>query len=512
MSRLRRLPLSPFLVAAYAVLTLLVANLGQVRPSVAYRPLIVALIGAGALLLLIWLVSHDLRLAGLLSAWWLLLFFSYGHAYNALKTVQIAGEPLGRHRYLLPVCILLALVGLWLLVKNAYRLGRLRRGGQLFLATAVVLAIAQVLWFQYGPSNAPSSGALDWSQVSAASDQLPDIYYIILDAYARQDTLLKAYDFDNSAFLEALTNLGFYVATCSQSNYSQTELSLSSSLNSTYLQDLFGDTLHGNQDRERLWPLIRQSAVRKGLEGLGYSTVGLETGYYWTELEDADVYLAPSHGLLGGMTAFEGTLVRSTAAWALIDVLPKLPPGIGRDLDRSVDAHRELVRFVLDQLESIPELPGPKFVFVHLVSPHRPFVFDALGNPVSDDYQWTRGTVELDQYQEGYRQQIQFLNGQLLPIVAKIIARSRPAPVILIQSDHGPEAGSSQERMRNLSAFFLGVSDPEDLRPDLSPVNSFRLVMRARFGSGVSLLPDVSYYSNYEQPFQFNIVDQGCGD
>ena len=68
----------------------------------------------------------------------------------------------------------------------------------------------------------------------------PDIYYIILDAYGRSDVLQTTYGIDNSVFLSQLQELGFYVAECSMSNYAQTELSLSSSLNLNYLQS------HGN--------------------------------------------------------------------------------------------------------------------------------------------------------------------------------------------------------------------------------------------------------------------------
>jgi len=54
----------------------------------------------------------------------------------------------------------------------------------------------------------------------------PDIYYIILDGYSRDDTLQDFFSYDNTPFLKALEDMGFYVARCSQSNYAQTQLSL----------------------------------------------------------------------------------------------------------------------------------------------------------------------------------------------------------------------------------------------------------------------------------------------
>jgi hypothetical protein len=75
----------------------------------------------------------------------------------------------------------------------------------------------------------------------------------------------------------------------------------SSSLNLGYLEDVVDQPLVQETDRGRLWPLLRHSLVREGLEGMGYTTVAFETGYYWTEWEDADLYLAP-RGWLSSMT------------------------------------------------------------------------------------------------------------------------------------------------------------------------------------------------------------------
>jgi hypothetical protein len=47
----------------------------------------------------------------------------------------------------------------------------------------------------------------------------PDIYYVILDGYARADILDELYGYDNSRFLDYLERHGFFVAETSHSNY-----------------------------------------------------------------------------------------------------------------------------------------------------------------------------------------------------------------------------------------------------------------------------------------------------
>ena len=63
----------------------------------------------------------------------------------------------------------------------------------------------------------------------------PDIYYIILDEYTRNDALGE---FDNSEFLSELERRGFYVASKATSNYTKSIRSIPSSLNMSYLDDL----------------------------------------------------------------------------------------------------------------------------------------------------------------------------------------------------------------------------------------------------------------------------------
>jgi hypothetical protein len=79
-----------------------------------------------------------------------------------------------------------------------------------------------------------------------------------------------------------------------------------------------------------------------------------------------------------------------------------------------------------------------------------------------------------------------------------------------MQGDHGPEEGSSEERMRNLSVYYLGDTGQDELYPSITPVNSFRVALAARLGLKLPLLEDVSYFSTYDRPFEYSIVEASC--
>jgi hypothetical protein len=64
----------------------------------------------------------------------------------------------------------------------------------------------------------------------------PDVYYIILDMHARSDVLKALYGYDDTWFIGALEQRGFYIASQSTSNYSSTLQSLSSSGRSLLLR------------------------------------------------------------------------------------------------------------------------------------------------------------------------------------------------------------------------------------------------------------------------------------
>ena len=314
------------------------------------------------------------------------MFFSYGHIYGLLKETEFSGNLIGRHRILFPVWVILFL----LCVGWTTRRWKADSVGTELLNIFGIIALAfpliQLASFQIELAARQSAPAavVEASSGLQPSDRRvkPDIYYIILDGYTRDDTLAEEFSYDNSSFLKQLESMGFYIAYCSQSNYAQTELSLASSLNFNYLPDLSDDIKSGATDRSPLWPLIRQSSIRTILENSGYLTVAFETGFYWTELDNANVYLSDSEtsalqtGPIGGLNIFEAPFLKTTAALIISDATIKLPRAVSDALNYPTRLHRERVLYDLEMLERMPAtLETPKFVFAHIVSPPRAFCF-----------------------------------------------------------------------------------------------------------------------------------------
>ena len=502
----------PLLFAIYPVVALLAINIEEIKTFVALRAIVVSVVICTIMYFILKSLFKDRLKAAVATSAILILFFSYGHLYNYLESATIFGLTLGRHRVLLPVYTAVALLCLvWLFRKNQ-DLRLINNVLNWMAVVALVLPIIQIGTFEFRTTESRVSFNDESSMISdlrmPEDQKAPDIYYIIVDAYARDDTLLEDNHLDISPFLNELESMGFYIARCSQSNYSQTQLSLSSSLNMNYLQDLGEQLKAGNTSRAIVQELIHQSLVRQALEHLGYTIIAFETGFKGTQWEDADIYLSPSNTALekmqvvGGLSDFEVMLLRTSAGLLVSDAGKILPAFIQANLDNPRLIHRQRILFTLDQLHKIPSLPGPKFVFAHMVIPHPPYVFGPNGE--FTDYDLDAKT--------GYHDQIIYLNKQLIPLIKDLITKSEIPPVIIIQADHGAIHSPPAKRLNILNAYFL-PNHEDSLYKSISPVNSFRVVFDDYFGGKLKLLNDVSYFSIYQTPYEYTVIPNtrpGC--
>jgi hypothetical protein len=456
----------------------------------------------------------------------LVLFYSYGHIYETLRGWRIGGFLVGRHRYLAPLALLILLWWLWWASRRARAVGHL----EAFFAVAGIVGLAFPALSIAGSSLGGSASAWDeWRERSGRAYELdpgestlPDIYYIVVDAYAREDVLRDLYHYDNSEFLGFLRSQGFYVADESRSNYHKTDLSLASSLNMEYLDVLARRMALPPQGDLPLEEMISHSLVREALAGLGYQVVAFDTGVPYTSLEDAEIYLSPGDPTVFPMrlTEFEVLVLRTTALRVVLDgfLRGQTNPAIA-DLALA-EVQRERAILALETLAEIPRWEGSYFVYAHVVIPHPPFVFQSNGEarPLDGEFSLIDGSDfpgSAEQYIEGYVEQLEFLNNRLQSIIPEILAGSDEAPLVILQADHGPrlqtdfghsEATNMREGMGILNAYYLPEEVGHSLYSSITPVNTFRALFDGFFGANLGLLEDESYFTVDYAPYGFENV------
>ena len=500
---------APLLLAAVPLVTLLANNIADVSPRFAMRPLLATLvfsflvIGACAALL------RD-RERSLVVASLMVLLLSAGTVGESVRASlpEAFADSAATGVQILWVLAILAACGI--VIQRAQPPKGL--GPILFAVALPMLLIPAMTIIRYEADLAHPYPLVSRVAPSrhTSLETLPDVYYIILDGYGRQDVLDELYHADNQDFLDGLTRLGFYVAEGSLANYGQTNLSLASSLNMVYLDEL-GDRLgEGNQDPGPINRLIRHNQVRETLESLGYQVFAFETGYRKTEWEDAEHYSVPPSAAASAFEALYAEVLGLTplSRWMVQRGWVEEMPGYA--------AHRNRIRFAFEQADALGASSTPKLVFLHVILPHPPFVFDSHGAPVtsSQSFQMKDGTEftgSLQEYTEGYSDQVEYAGQLTLQLASRLIQESARPIVIVIQGDHGPgsrldwevpERSDLRERMGILNAYYAPLAGRE-LYPTITPVNSFRVILNQYFGFDLPLLPDRSFLSSWRAPYRF---------
>ena len=323
----------------------------------------------------------------------------------------------------------------------------------------------------------------------------PDIYYIIMDRYASADVLEEYYHFDNSEFLNFLTDKGFYVASDSQANYLKTRSSLASSLNFNYINYLTEELGEDYKDLGPIHALLEDYEVWRFLKSQGYLFVHF--GSWWGPTggnKYADMNIIYSY-----TPEFTRILFETTPLFPLLDKLNIF------EVDDFDETHAKRFLYKFDKLHEISELEEPTFVFAHMLVPHVPCVFDAECN-----------------YVENGRSRVNYVSGlicgnkKLKDFINDLLEDSEQHPIIILQSDEGPfpsgmrndgweDATEDQlrKKMGILNAYYLPGVDTSGLYSSISPVNSFRVVFNEYFGTDLELLPDKSYVYYTDHPYQF---------
>ncbi len=491
--------------AAYPVLALLSHNISQVRYTAGMRPLVISVAAASLLFLLFRLFYRDWHRAAFATTAILVLFYTYGHVFDLLQN---------KWKVLLPAW----LGGLWLVLTILALVwaGRPQSHFQNAALTLNIISLGLALFVAgqvVGKSIPPVAQADQPVDPNAPIQALhipsgqtpPDIYYFILDSYGRSDLLKSNFQYDNSAFLSDLEKMGFYVAECSQSNYPRTDISLGSSLNLDYLQNLNDKFIPKNADRTQLWESILHSTVRYELENAGYKTVAFASGFAFTEITSADTYFSPSP-VWSAMTEFETLLLRTTPARHLEDLgLVDLGQIDGQ-------RYRDRTRLVLGSMGKLAHMPGPKFVFIHLIPPHPLFVFGPDGSPTNPAlFMDANGIYSQENYTKGYRNQVGYISSQLEKAVTTLMAGSATPPIIVLQGDHGPWLQTGSDEFKILNAYYLPGHN-NLLYPAISPVNTFRLIFDTYLGADYPLLEDQSYASPVPYVFDFSTIPNPCLD
>ena len=517
----------PFLFAIFPILSLYSHNIAQVLFHQLLIPLAIALGLMLFLLLLFRLISRDNQKAGILTSVFLILFFSYGHVFTIMQNFwqeMNAWDP-ASHINLMFTWIIIFIGTVYLILKTQKNLKNFTNILNLVSFFIIVWPMINISGYEmrvllYSQNMEPQF-TIEAEMIDADADylknteDLPDIYYIILDKYSRKDILKEEFDFDNSEFINYLSDKGFYVANQSTGNYPITPLSLASSLNMQYINYRTDEVGENSINWDPIFNMIKNHKVGKLLKSKGYTYIHFETGWWATgrnQYADINVHF-PS------LPNFLGMLYRNTMLAPIGDRLDFLNYRVEQ---------KERILYTFDELAKIPDIKKSTFVFAHMILPHQPYVFDRDGNFVSVIKAYQRGR------NLNYVEQLIFTNKKTQELIDIILSKSDIPPIIILQSDEGPypkelegahqryedhEWGTAsnsflKQKMSILNALYIPGIDKSILSPDMTPVNTFRIVFNLLFKTKLELLPNQNYtLGDKEHIYKFlNVTEKLLGE
>jgi len=482
----------PFLFAIFPVLALFSVNIGELSPDTIFIYIGITVGVTSIIFVTIGLILKNFIKTGLIVSLGLILFFSYGHLLNLLNDVLI-DEWKGFIHFIVMIGYIISFIfGSYIFIRTKTDLRNANTITNVISAVTILVVLSNIGFFTFTSSSFIENYSLDNNKLTPVEkiENLPNIYYIVLDGYARSDILKKEFNYDNDKFLNFLKQKGFFVTENGYSNYPITAISLGSSLNMEYVNYL--STRYG-EDYPHLGPyyqLIIENKVVNNLKKHGYSIVNFNSGWGPTvSLENADYNLC-----LDGELAQEfSILLQSTTMLRLI---------------LKSEWEDDLRNRILCVFSDIPilhkKVEKPFFALIHILIPHPPYIFDKDGEYVIPRELILSDTWWLDK--EGYVNQLAFTNKKIEEIIDKLFnEESERQSVIIIQSDHGPEilmnwdnpsVEALEERMSILNAYYIPSIKTESLYHDITPVNTFRIVFNTYFNTDYQLLENKIFFAN----------------
>jgi hypothetical protein len=480
MNKILKSILLPVISAAYPVIFLYSYNSSIVNLDRLVRPLLIGLLFGAVIFGIYFAVYRKYIKASLAAFTFLIFFFTYAPLYNfMLKVNKVQVE----HFTLIPLYITIALYTAHFIATRKANITRPLQNLLLILITGLIIfnvisaVPVEAKKIQLKEADKKAKAAT----VAVATKKYPDIYYFLFDEYAGFDAV-KDYWHETYVddFAQFLKDNHFFVTTKSRGNSARTVLEMARRLN---MKMFPGETEH-----LVLANAVSHNKVMQVVKSFGYTTVVFNSNfpYFDADVEyNYDSKEISQPGLLSD--DFSLMLLDNTMFLSLSNIYR------ASTNDPEVLRSRNMTMFFLQKSTELSDIKSPKFVYVHLLFPHIPFIFDKNGRLIDpkNKMNWNF-----------YIGQHEYATKQAKILVQKLLANADPnnPPVIILQSDHGARnlkldiPGSVQLNdypepymYYILDALYLPGYDYSTLKDPLQPIETFPMILNHYLGTNLSV-------------------------
>ncbi len=271
------------------------------------------------------------------------------------------------------------------------------------------------------------------SGISAASKDLPNVYYFIFDEYGGYDNILRYCNYDNIDFYNSLEELGFVTSKHSMNGSidTYTEIPNLLQLQEVNTVDMSSIDKKKNFKNPYLVILMKQNGFLINLLDM--------TNYQFLDDSYADYKFTTK--FVSTFRTFNSYIIKNTAFYPFYG---------SNDQDNEIN----LIIKLFDYGEESSSLKNSSlFTVGYFDFPHLPYIVDENGNKTNDsDRSNLSDPVP-------YCNQFKYANKKMLEMVTGIINKD-PNSIIILQSDHGFRLPSHLHFWYGIDTYDLQAEAP----------------------------------------------------
>ncbi len=440
-------------------------------------------------LIILQFVFKSIRKAGLVTAMLLLFYLFFGDIKAGIQNV-FEMELLGRYSFILLSFFFILLVLSFYLYRSKAGFRTIHQYLNLLFLILCLYDLVNI--FTTGSKGKATSQKLtSLPYHSCASCPRPDIYLIVLDEYAGNETLKSYFGYDNRVFLDFLSDRHFYVAAKPKSNYSASAISIASLFNMNNVPWAASFESLTAEDNARAEKLMDSSLLLTILNDYNYDFYNYSIFQIDKKPSEFDPGLLPARLQLLTAQTLSSKIEK--------DLLGTINTFFGKRFDWAGNRYENKFRrgnqHLLDLTRKSLAIGSgkPKFVYTHLMMPHAPYVFDSSGNKIKNKFFLPLSAKE---DADLYLQYLVYANGVIRELVDEIQMRSEKKAAIVVMSDHGYRKPDYDKYFRNnnLNAVFLPEGNYKNFYDSVSNYNQFRIILNTLFDSQLQILRDSTYF------------------
>lgn len=440
-----------------------------------------------ALFLFSYFFTRNVLYASLITVFISIWYFFFGAIHDFIKNTEIL-KILQSYTFILPLLLFATIIWIIFLKTNKGLWSNFTLYLNILFCVYCIIDVCQLFIFKKDTSSPVYN--LDFNY--AVVRQKPNVYFLLFDGYPGQKNLTDSFHFSNEKFDQFLVRNKF-ISVPIMSNYDKTHYSMSSILNSNYVNNEYKVNPDSQKDYQARQNEIKHAAVfsifkNMGYQIINYSIFDLENS---PGLDDQNSFLL-GHSILLTDKILINRLRKNISLSATSLILKYFPFLQNQSIFIFRNSNKKAQKLLLQTLGN--KYDKPRFCYTHLIMPHEPYYFDSTGTS-TDPTKFLSDEILLDRGK--FISYLKYTNTEAEKMICAI-RQLDPKGIIIFMSDHGFRSFPRQPVFEagnyiNKCSVFFPNENYGIIPCQITNVNMFRYLFNAQFNQQLPFLKDTSF-------------------